>query len=131
MTLPTFLLSTAIHKTCGSRLCRMDVALPKPSTSLSRSLSAFPWAHGLMRHFCASICASNSANLGAARHSAEVDSGMGTIEAMVCEEKVRLIDKYAASTSALFAAVTQLRLKPGSQFRKALALSKAARAECV
>ncbi len=50
---------------------------------------------------------------------------------MVCEEKVRLIGKYAASTSAVFTAVTQLQLKTGSQFRKALASSEAARAECV
>jgi len=50
---------------------------------------------------------------------------------MVCEEKVRLVEKYAASASAVFTAVTQLRLKTGQQFRKALATSESARAECV
>ena len=50
---------------------------------------------------------------------------------MVCAEKIRLVDEYAAATSALFGAVTELRLKTGSQFREALATSETARAECV
>jgi hypothetical protein len=49
---------------------------------------------------------------------------------MVCEEKIRLIEEYAAATSAVFRAVTELRLKTGSQFRKTLATSETARAEC-
>jgi len=50
---------------------------------------------------------------------------------MVCAEKIRLVGNYAATTSALYQAVTELQLKTGSQFRKALASSEAARAECI
>jgi hypothetical protein len=50
---------------------------------------------------------------------------------MVCEEKIRLLDEYTATTSVLFAAMTTLHGKAGEEFCKALTASKAARAKCV
>jgi len=49
---------------------------------------------------------------------------------VVCAEKMRLLAKYVATTSALFVAMNALGLKTGAEFRKALAASKAARAQC-
>jgi hypothetical protein len=49
---------------------------------------------------------------------------------VVCEEKTLLLAKYRAATSALFIAVTNLGSKTGVEFFEALAVSKAARAEC-
>jgi len=49
---------------------------------------------------------------------------------MVCAEKMRLMGKYRAATSALFAAMQSLDLKAGVEFRKALAASKTVRVEC-
>ena len=49
----------------------------------------------------------------------------------VCVAKMRLIDAYTAKTSALFEAITSLSLKTGAEFAKALAVSKAIRADCV
>jgi hypothetical protein len=50
---------------------------------------------------------------------------------MVCVEKIRLIEKYAAATSAAFVAAAALDGKTYSQFRAALAASQAAHAECI
>ncbi len=58
-------------------------------------------------------------------------SGGIIIKGMVCEEKIRLIESYAAATSTVYIAVTNLRLKTGLKFREALATSEKARAACV
>jgi hypothetical protein len=50
---------------------------------------------------------------------------------MVCEEKIRLVDEYAAASSLLYTAMTTLHGKTGAEFCKALTASKAARAKCV
>ena len=50
---------------------------------------------------------------------------------MVCEEKMRLIAEYTATTAALFTATTTLQLKTGKEFRTALMVSKEARVKCV
>jgi hypothetical protein len=49
---------------------------------------------------------------------------------MVCAEKMRLIDRVAAATSALIAVTSTLSSKTGVEFREALMASKASRAEC-
>jgi hypothetical protein len=43
---------------------------------------------------------------------------------------MRLLEKYRAATSALFAATTRLQLTTGVGFPEALAASKAAGAKC-
>jgi len=48
--------------------------------------------------------------------------------AMVCAEKVQLIEIVAATASVLSAATTALYSKTGSGFREAVAVCKAARA---
>jgi hypothetical protein len=50
---------------------------------------------------------------------------------MVCEEKMRLLAAYRATTSALFTANNTLDLKAGAEFRTALTAAEAARAKCV
>ena len=49
---------------------------------------------------------------------------------MACVEKIRLLDRYAAATSALYSAVAKLQSKTGAEFREGLATSETARAEC-
>jgi len=64
----------------------------------------------------------------------EILDGIGfqviLIKGMVCAEKMRLIEKYTAATSALSVATTKLQLKTGVEFRESLAASKEARAKC-
>jgi len=49
---------------------------------------------------------------------------------MVCDEKVRLVSEYAATTERYAIAVGKLRVTTGKEFDKALIASEAARAEC-
>jgi hypothetical protein len=50
---------------------------------------------------------------------------------MVCEEKMRLLDEYAATATALHEATSGLLGKKNAEFQIALTLTQAARAECV
>jgi hypothetical protein len=50
---------------------------------------------------------------------------------MVCEEKMRLVGEYTATTTLLFVAVTMLNGKTGVGFSKALTAVEAARAKCL
>jgi len=48
---------------------------------------------------------------------------------MVCEEKMRLMDEYAATTTSLHEATSGLLGKKGAEFQNALTATEAARAK--
>jgi hypothetical protein len=50
---------------------------------------------------------------------------------MVCEEKMRLLDEYTATATALHEATSGLLGKKSAEFLNALTATEAARAKCV